>query len=320
MPKIAYDDMNLRSSTLATIHKANAILESYTAQGFKLTLRQLYYQFVSRDLIPNNMREYKKLGSAVNDGRLCGYIDWDHIEDRTRELEKLPHWDNPADVIDSAARGYNIDLWKDQPYRVEVWIEKDALAGVIEPTCEAWDVPFLSCRGYTSSSEMWTGAMRMLKNIIENEQKIIVLHLGDHDPSGIDMTRDINDRLFKFIGTHLAGQKRYGGRINGHQFAEHFELKRIALNWDQVEEYEPPPNPAKLTDTRAREYVARFGEESWELDALEPTILAGLIETNVQEVIDEDKWDDAIEQQRRDREHLIEVSDRWDKVEELIEG
>lgn len=317
MPKIAYLNTNLRRSTWATIYKANEILEDYTRQGFRLTLRQLYYQFVSRGFIPNNMREYKKLGSAINDGRMCGYIDWNHIEDRTRNLEHLPHWANPADIIDTVSRQYNVDLWEDQDYRVEVWVEKDALAGVIEPTCDQWDVPFLSCRGYTSQSEMWTAGMRMVEHI-NNDQKIVVLHLGDHDPSGIDMTRDIKEQLFTFIGSHIAG--KYGGTINFNQFSEHFELRRIALNWDQIEEYDPPPNPAKLSDSRAADYVMRFGHESWELDALEPAVLAGLIADNVEPLIDEDKWTAAVERQQRDRQHLTEVSNRWDEVEELIEG
>ena len=99
MPKIKYKDFNFRPATLAIITKANEIIAEYSAQGFDLTLRQLYYQFVSRDIIPNTQKSYKNLGSVVNDGRLAGLIDWSAIVDRTRELRTLPHWSEPGEFI-----------------------------------------------------------------------------------------------------------------------------------------------------------------------------------------------------------------------------
>src|SRR5262249_10346260 len=158
------------------------------AQGYNLTLRQLFYQFVSRDLIPNNVRSYKRLGSIINDARLAGLIDWSAIEDRTRNLHELPCWRTPAGIIRSCAQQYRTDLWAKQENRVEVWIEKEALAGVFERVCDELRVPFFSCRGYTSQSEMWVAGHR-LKRIIDAGQRPVILHFGDHDPSGMDMTR-----------------------------------------------------------------------------------------------------------------------------------
>lgn len=162
MPKIKYQDFAFRPATLSLIDTANKIITEYQAQGFDLTLRQLYYQFVSRDIISNTQQSYKNLGSVVNDARLAGMIDWDTIVDRTRELRTLSHWNSPADIVDTCAKQFNIDRWAGQKYRPEVWIEKDALVGVFERICRELDVPLFSCRGYTSQSEMWVAAQRML--------------------------------------------------------------------------------------------------------------------------------------------------------------
>src|SRR5229473_1094494 len=202
MPKIAYKSFNFRPATLAMIDKANEIIAEYAAQGFDLTLRQLYYQFVSRDLIPNTQKDYKNLGGIINDARLAGLIDWDTIVDRTRELRALSHWSSPSDIVETCARQFNVDRWAGQPYRPEVWIEKDALVGVFERVCGELDVPLLSCRGYTSQTEMWGAGQRLLKHI-KNKQTPIIFHFGDHDPSGKDMSRDILDRLELFIGREL---------------------------------------------------------------------------------------------------------------------
>jgi hypothetical protein len=225
-------------------------------------------------------------------------IDWDAITDRTRNLRSLSHWDTPGDIIHSAAKSYHIDRWKNQDYRIEVWIEKDALVGVIEGVCQELDIPYFSCRGYTSQSEMWGAAQRLL-HYIRNNQTPLVLHLGDHDPSGEDMTRDIIDRLKMFTESN-------------------FDLERLALNMDQVEMYNPPPNPAKITDSRATAYIAEYGDESWELDALEPTVIADLIRDAVGQVIDQDAWDDASTKESRGRDLLDLAAAKWSSVEKNL--
>lgn len=198
MPKVAYIEKRFGAALLAVIDKANAIIAEYAAQGFSLTLRQLYYQFVSRDLLKNRLQEYKRLGDIVNDARLAGLIDWTAIEDRTRFLRDLSHWTDPEAIVKSAAASFRLARWDNQPTAVEVWIEKDALVGVIEPVCERLDVPFFSCRGYTSASEMWVAAQRFIRRDRARGQRTLVLHFGDHDPSGKDMSRDIADRIALF--------------------------------------------------------------------------------------------------------------------------
>lgn len=298
MPKICYTPKNFRAATLALIATANAIIEEYVAQGFDLTLRQLYYQMVARGHIENSERSYKNFGNVVDDGRLAGLIDWDHIVDRTRNLRGNSHWEDPAEIIEGAAAGFKIDKWEKQPFRVEVWIEKDALVGVVERVCRRVDVPFFACRGYTSQSEMWAGARR-LQAWRKRGQTPVILHLGDHDPSGIDMTRDIVDRLELFAGG--------------------MTVERLALNWDQVERFNPPPNPAKLTDSRADAYVARFGLSSWELDALDPTTIADVIETAVEQFRDPGRWAEAVEEEEEGLRLLRRVADQWGDVVGFLE-
>lgn len=260
-----------------------------------LTLRQLYYQFVARDLIPNTMKSYKALGNTINDARLAGLIDWNAIEDRTRNVHSRSHWDDPSGVIESAASSYGLDLWEGQEKRVEVWIEKDALVGVIERPCAELDVPYFSCRGYTSQSELWRGARRHISYKVPT----VVIHLGDHDPSGKDMTRDIEERL--------------------QLFGADSTIERIALNIDQVKRWKLPPNPAKITDSRFAAYAAEFGESSWELDALDPRKIDKMIRTAIESHLDRELFDERQTQQETDRKLLNKCSTNWDDVATFLD-
>lgn len=304
MSNICYVPRDFSAKSLEMIEQANEIIDEYAQQGFDLTLRQLYYQFVSRDLIANKQSEYKRLGSVVNDARLAGLIDWDTIIDRTRKLEKQAEWDSPSDIIEACAKQFRIDKWEGQVYRPEVWIEKDALVGVIEGVCKKLQVPYLSCRGYTSQSEMWAAGQRLVEHA-ENGQKPIIFHLGDHDPSGIDMSRDIKDRLKIFME---------------HHDVEVTSFKRLALNMDQVNQYSPPPNPTKITDSRADGYLRRFGNESWELDALEPAAMAALIRNAIENVQDEGVWEEKCEEEEGAKSTLQFAADNWERVTQMAKS
>lgn len=298
MPKIKYKDINFRTGTLAMIALCERILIEYARQGYDMTLRQLYYQLVSRDVIPNKQSEYKRLGSIVNDARLAGLIDWDYIVDRTRNLRRLSSWAEPRNIVRSAADSYHIDRWATQTYRPEIWIEKDALVGVFDRVANEFDIPLFSCRGYTSQSEVWGAAQRMIEYQDDGYQAYI-LHFGDHDPSGIDMSRDIRERLEGF-GVDLS-------------------FHRLALNMNQVRKYKPPPNPAKADDSRFLGYIKEYGRESWELDALEPTVLADLVREQIGNIINEDAWEEVEEREREEKKLLTRISDNYDKVRKFVE-
>lgn len=329
--RIAYEEWNPGAEAVATIRQADAICQDYRAQGYDLTLRQLYYQFVARGLIPNNQRSYKRLGDVVNRGRLAGFLDWDYITDRTRNLRSTSHWSTPGEIIQGAAHSYALDKWTAGHTRVEVWVEKEALAGIIERAANADDVAWFACRGYVSQSELWGAAQRHLRYLLAG-QRVVVLHLGDHDPSGIDMTRDIEDRLSKFLDVdwltrHLPQIAPSASSATISEIREHMRefvdgkpltVDRLALNYDQVEQYDPPPNPAKLTDSRAKGYIREYGPESWELDALDPSVLATLIGDAINQHRDPSFWEIG-DRENEERTGLFDAANRWADVVNFLD-
>ena len=300
--KEKYIEHKFNAASLALIDLVNGIIVEYAGQGFDLTLRQLYYQLVARDHIPNSQRSYKRIGTVVRNGRLAGLIDWAAIVDRTRTLRQRSHWGNPQSILQSAERSYHIDMWEHQEYRPEVWIEKDALAGVISGVCNELDVPYFACRGYVSLSAMYGSSQRV--NGHPARQAPIIFHLGDHDPSGIDMTRDMSDRLELLTGLDQGA---------------HFWLNRLALNMDQVDEYGPPPNPTKLSDSRATGYIENYGYDSWELDALEPRVIVALIREHVEKLIDWEQWGKDKSRKAQAKSELRAVHENYKDVVAFLE-
>jgi hypothetical protein len=301
--KQAYGNIKPRGFQEKTLHRiaqANEILEEYAAQGFVMTVRQLFYQFVARGLIENNFNNYKRLTVIIDDARQAGLIDWDHLEDRTRALRIYPSWKGPEAFLLSVVRRYREDLWEGQDYRPEVWIEKAALLGVIEPICNEYRVPHFPTIGNTSQSEMREAGERY-RGYLERGLIPVPLHLVDHDPNGIDMTRDLIRRLELFAG-------------------EEIEVRRVALNMDQVREYNPPANFAKELDNNKAAYVEQFGtEECWELDALAPPVIEALIRAELEELIDFDEWNERKEAEEKNRKLLAKVARNWPAVEAMIE-
>lgn len=288
MPRTKFQDINFKPETLAIIVRANAIIAEYTNAGYRMTLRQLYYQFVSRDFIANTERSYKKLAKTISDARLAGLIDWNAIEDRGRVVD-MPHfWSGPQSLLDSckgAAENYSLDKWRGQPCYVELWVEKQALAGVLEPLAQEFCVPLMVNKGYSSQSAMYEASLRFRRQ--QNTKEAMKLfYLGDHDPSGEDMVRDITDRLAMFGVRKL-------------------QVLKLALTMEQIEEHEPPPNPAKMSDPRAGAYVAEHGNESWEVDALPPNVLGDIIRAAFEETVDDVILQGLNEQEETEREALV---------------
>lgn len=298
MSRIAYEEWNPTARTRAIIRIANEICAEYAQQGYDLTLRQLYYQFVARDYLPNNQRSYKNLGKAIDKARKAGLLDWNYITDRTRNLMGWTTYEDPADLIARTEERYHLDLWEGQEYRVEVWVEKEALASVVQRAALSRGVDYFSCRGYVSQSELHSAAQRH-RGYQRDGQRVVVIHLGDHDPSGIDMTRDVQDRLSLFGARTL--------------------VRRIALNRDQIALYNPPPNPAKLTDSRVGGYLAAYGASSWELDALDPATLNDLITESIDGYMDARLFNDRSAEQADGRAQLAKISARWGDIEAYLQ-
>jgi hypothetical protein len=297
--------------TLAVIRQANGIVDEYQKQNIKLTLRALYYQFVQRNLIANKQTEYKRLGEILNDARYAGLVDWDALEDTTRDLVPTAMWgdpgdpDSPSEFILDWGRHFKNDPWRNQPSYGEVWIEKSAGINVISQPCRKWRTPYFACRGHVSASEMYEAGKR-LTGIAEMGQHVTVLHIGDHDPSGWQMTDDIRKRLDLLS---------YGGVQS-----EDITIKRIALTMDQIRHFNPPPQPGKSKDSRMAAYEREFGtRNSWELDALQPQYLRDLVDQEIENLIDMELWDRDVEAEVEPRRLLLEAGRRWHEVVDFME-
>ncbi len=318
------------SDAMALVRKCSEIVTSFQAQGLRLTLRQLYYQLVSANVIKNEEKQYKKLSGLLSDARLMGRIDWEAIEDRIR-VPRIPQdFKDLGDLVDTALASYRLDRWAGQERYVELWVEKDALAGILAPIASEYHVAMMVNRGYSSMTAMYDSAKRFLKachgeelpyrtmleiskevkgaedfeehvkmelgriKVLDSrklkgepDRKPVLLYLGDHDPSGEDMVRDIGARLLMF-GIDV-------------------DVRKVALTTEQVEEFDPPPNPAKMSDPRASEYVDKHGATSWEVDALPPDALDRIIREALDDVVDHDRMDVIKEQEKKDKNLLLKA-------------
>lgn len=260
----------------------NDIIEEYVNQGYRLTLRQLYYQLVSRDIIPNKDTEYKKIGHLLKEGRMSGIVDWDAIEDRLR-VPQRPYWAlNLKDAINDTISQYRLDRQNEQPYNLLVIVEKDALSGVLRPITNKYMIPLLVNRGYGSCTVMHDLYDRFQIDYRPGK----ILYLGDHDPSGIDMIRDIRERI--------------------EEFGYYIDIEPIALTYSQVESYTPPPNPAKIKDPRAKNYISQFGGVSWEVDALTPDTLSKILQKSIESNMDMGAFESILKKEEEGKKQLKE--------------
>lgn len=279
------------------IKQANSIIDEYHALGYRLTLRQIHYQFVARDWYDNTFANYKRLGVILDHARKAGLVDWDGIEDSTRILRRIGVWTSPESAVARLQRQFKLDPWEEQPTkrRIEVWVEKDAALSIIRPTCDDLRVAYFSCRGYSSSSGLYEAGKR-LASYRDAGYQTLVLYAGDHDPSGIQMGEKSEERINLYAGGDI-------------------EFRRIALTLDQVNEYKPPDNFAKETDSRYKQYVERFErEECWELDALKPNIVDELIRAQIEPLIDRKAWDKTMEDEKEHLATLGEIISDWSRT------
>lgn len=296
---------NMSADRLTKIARANAIIEEVQAQGYTLTLRQLYYQHVARGLIENSVNSYKNLGDIVADGRLHGMISWEAIEDRGRGVEKIGTNEDVQHALHNIEWGVVVDLWARQDVYVEVWVEKDALSEVVEKACKPWRVPYMACKGYLSLSEGYAAGRRYRDAIDSGKQELVLIHLGDHDPSGIDMTRENGQKLTMFSECEDDGLQ--------------IDVVRLALNMDQVQQYSPPPNPAKETDSRHAGYKRIHGDQSWELDALHPRVIHEMIDREIRKYVDMRGWRAALALEEQKHSQLIRLRQNWPAVAKFID-
>lgn len=281
--KEKFIDWNPSAQSLERIGQIGRVLIQYRDMGIRLTLRQLYYQLVSKNIIENKVREYKRLGSLLSNARLAGLVDWEIIEDRARRPVRPLEFDSIQDRIALAVDNFRLRRWSDQPEYIELWCEKDALSSVLAPICDDLHVTLMVNRGYSSSSAMYEASKRIGEEMADRAARII--YLGDFDPSGEDMVRDVRDRMATF-GLNV-------------------DVSKLALNPDQISKYKLPPNPAKRTDSRSGGFIEKHGEESFEVDAIPPDVLQSLVRSSLEENMDRTAYRAMIAQEDRLKKKLI---------------
>ncbi len=354
-----FDDGTVRywnTSKEEVVQHIRQIVKEYSDEGYVLTLRQLHYQFVKSNWIVNHDTAYKKLGSILDDCRYGGIIDWDAIEDRGR-VPYLPFFvNNVEEGLQVILDQYRVNRQDEQENCIELWTEKDALSGILRRTTEKYHINLVVNKGYTSSSAIYNAYERVIENIAK-DKKFIILYFGDHDPSGLDMVRDIEHRLMLFLTQGNKLQRSMNDKIeewweeNGYgvytlldyelvsekcvrrlmdgdgtekdekewdigklrfyiQEKELFKVVPIGLTMEQIKTFDLPPNPTKITDSRADKYVKKFGKTCWEVDALNPKTLTEIVERHIKKNINMNVFKEQLERENKDKATLKSFIDK----------
>jgi hypothetical protein len=256
-----------------------AILQIFEEQKPRLTVRQIYYALTVRGVVPKTLAGYRQTCYQLIRGRESGYIPYSWIADNTRWQIKPITEPSLEDALDHWQRAYRRDLWLDQPERVEIWVEKDALAGVIKPVTEEYDVALFVCRGYSSATFLFEAA-EQIKSI---GKPTYIYHFGDFDPSGVDAAHKVRDGLVK-----------HGAQI-------HFA--RAAVTLEQIANLNLPTRETKKSDPRSR----TWGDvPSVELDAIPAPFLRGLVRECIERHLDTETLAFTVLIEQKEQETLAE--------------
>jgi len=275
----------MRQYTLDKLDRVKEILEEFNTQGYlPITLRMLYYKLVTKNIIGNNVNEYNSLKKLMTKTRVSGEIPYEYFVDTTRVLQQADTWWSIPHFLKETLESYRLDRWKTQEYYIEVWLEKNTMIPILEDITSKYSVPLLSNHGYSS-----TTAMHEAEERFGTDKKCIVIYLGDHDPSGLHMDEDIFNRAS-------------------------VEVDRIAITKAQVDKYHLPPNPAKKRDPRASNYVSEYGENSWELEALDIKITKELLEERILHYLDMDEYTKIIEEEEEHKENFTNFMESMENM------
>lgn len=265
-----------------------------------LTLRQVYYQLVGKGYIENNVSQYGMLSKLLKFARIDGYISWEDIEDRVRTYHDLTGWSSSGRFIRASLEefltDYQRDLLQSQGTYIEIWIEKDALASIFTRVAQAYTVPVVVCRGFSSVSFLNDYKERL--SYYKSKQPVL-LYFGDFDPSGVEM--------LKAMETTLQDELLVEGIL----------FKRVALLREDITRYRLPHSPEALkrTDTRASKHIAEYGALAVELDALSPAVL----EQKIREAIEGEMDMEALNNERlKEEDDLEELRNLKEAVNEFI--
>lgn len=283
----------------------DAALDVFQQYDTAITLRQLYYRLVSRLLIPNTINSYKRLSRMMVKAREDGDVPINCLEDRSRRV--LGRGDlgyNSAEeylkkkitTLQDSWKSFTMPMWDDQPKNVMISLEKDALSRLVSREANRFSVRTFPTRGYPSFS-----FVQEMSRYITNQlggKPTVVLYFGDFDPSGVDIERDLSERL-----------EKYG--------AKDFTVQRIALTVDQIKRYRLPPMPVKMSDARADSFLEEHGDRAVELDALDPNLLQTTVRKAVVKNINMRKWNARV---RKTEELQRWIRDKLDDIEKALDS
>jgi hypothetical protein len=261
-----------------------AIYEMLEAEN-PMTLRQLFYRLVSDGTIGKKETEYKSLASTTGKMRMCGELPFDWFSDNTRWQRKPRTYSSLERGVEIFAEAYRRDIWINQENYVEIWLEKDALAGVVYDVTAEFDVPLMVSRGYSSLSYLHGAAMQ----IDDIDKPTYIYYFGDYDPSGRDIPRDIEAKLRRFAP----------------EAEIHFEI--VGVTPAQIKILNLQTRPTKKTDTRSK----NFEGESVEVDAIPPKILRSMVRTVIEENINQHHLENSKLIERQERELIADVAKRF---------
>ena len=244
-----------------------------------MTSRGVFYQATSHGLVPKTENGCSMVERALVQKRREGRIPYNWITDSTRWQRRPRAYSSVAHALEETAKLYRRRLWDDADAYVEIWIEKDALTGVVYPVTSEYDVPLMSARGYPSLSFLHTAAEQMA----EQKRPCFIYQFGDHDPSGVDAARAIEKEL----------------REMSPNVEIHFE--RVAVTLRQIADWNLPMRPTKKSDTRSKKWT---GGDSVELDALDPDTLRGLVRNSIERHVDREQLKVLLVAERSEREQL----------------
>ena len=251
-----------RRRTISDLEDIRGAIYETLAGDNPATVRQVFYRLVSSGVIEKTEAEYKNtVCRLLTIMRREGELPFGGIADNTRWRRKPRTYSSLEDVLEQTANFYRRALWDDQDVYVEVWLEKDALSGVLYPITEGWDVPLMVTRGYPSLSFLYSAA----DNIRDIGKPTFIYYLGDYDPSGVNIPQVVERNLHELAP---------GASIS---------FQRIAVNPDQIRSMELLTRPTKMTDSRAK----NFRGESVEVDAIPPGVLKQLVEDSIVAHVDE---------------------------------
>jgi hypothetical protein len=255
-----------------------------------VTGRGIGYKLFTAGLIPSMSRkDMQVVYRLLKEARERDIIPWEWIVDETRSLERTATWDDPDDFAKCVARSYRRDFWNQQPRRVEVWSEKGTVRGVLEPVLDEYAVGFRVMHGFSSATSVYDAANS------NDDRLLIVLYVGDYDPSGLYMSQeDLPKRIAKYGGDHII-------------------LMRIALGAWHMAEMDLPSFPAtdKRKDPRFEWFTSRYGDRCWELDAMDPNDLRDCVENSIKEMIEPVAWQRCETVNKAEQESLKTVLQEW---------